>query len=126
MHNRCCFILFSDKSEENSNFTRTSSTNIQISFVFLSLKDLEMAAGFVSSSAVLIDNSETHTLLNERQKEKGRWMMDRRTDRWMDCWGLIAVVISAVGILSMLIFSVNENVAMAAFLPTTLLSFCVC
>lgn len=44
----------------------------------------------------------------------------------MDCWGLIAAVISAVDILSMLIFSVNENVAMAPFFPSTLLSFCVC
>lgn len=47
--------------------------------------------------------------------------MDRRMDR---C-GLIAAVISAVGILLMLIFSMNENVVMAASFPTTLLSFCV-
>lgn len=35
--------------------------------------------------------------------------------------GLIALVVSAVAILSMLIFSVNENVATAAFFPTAVL-----
>lgn len=85
-----------------------------------------MAAWSVSLSALLIivKNSLSKIIKIERQNKK-RKMMGRRMDIWMDWWGLIAVVISAVGILSMLIFSVNENVAVAAFFPTTLLSFCV-
>lgn len=51
-------------------------------------------------------------------------MTDRGTHRWTDWCGLMAALISAVGKLWLLIFSVNENVAVV--LSTSLLLSFVC